>query len=283
MPACRAARLSYLGSVRQTLSSRATRIVVLLVALAAVIGGGLARSAPAATGGDRYVALGDSFSSGVGTGNYTLSRTCGRGTNAYPWLVSEQRPNTALRFVACSGATTASLMRTQIRFLSSGADIVTVTIGGNDIGFADLIVQCTILNCSSSLDRTRSTLSSFLGPRLDTVYEAIERRAPDASVIVLGYPRMFSATGCRATPGITSTERSKANRLADTLDRLIASRAAAFGFTYQSAITPFAGHATCSPNAWLNGLDLSVVSESYHPNRNGQRAGYARLVRAVVG
>ncbi len=219
----------------------------------------------------------------MGTGSYTLSRPCGRGTHAYPWLVFQQRPNTALRFVACSGATTASLMQTQIRSVSSGTDIVTVTIGGNDIGFADLIVQCTLLDCSRSLDRTRSRLSSFLGPRLDTVYEAIERRAPDARVVVLGYPRMFSGASCPATPGITSIERSKANRLADRLDRLIASRAAAFGFTYRSAITSFAGHATCSPNAWLNGLDVNRLSDSYHPNRKGHRAGYARLVRAVVG
>jgi lysophospholipase L1-like esterase len=258
-------------------------MVVLLVVLAAVAVGGLARSAPAATDRDRYVALGDSFSSGVGTGSYTLSRACARGTYAYPWLVSRQRPNTALTFVACSGATTASLMRTQIRSVSSGTDIVTVTIGGNDIGFAELIAQCTLLDCSSSLDRTRSTLPRVLGPRLDRVYTAIQLRAPDAKVVVLGYPRVFSGTGCPATAGITSAERSKANRLADGLDRLIASRAAAFGFTYRSAISPFTGHATCSPAAWLNGLQLDSLMESYHPNRDGQQAGYARLVRSVVG
>ena len=115
------------------------------------------------------------------------------------------------------------------------------------------------------------------------MYEAIERRAPGARVIVLGYPRMFAGTGCGATPGVTSIERSKANRLADRLDRLTASRAKAFGFTYKSAIVRFTGHAICSPDAWLNGLDLGRVSESYHPNRKGQRAGYARLVPAVVG
>jgi lysophospholipase L1-like esterase len=269
--------------VRRSLSSPATRLVVLSVALAAGLSTGLARSAPAATVADRYVALGDSFSSGVGTGSYTLSRTCRRGKYAYPWLVFRQRPNTALTFVACSGATTASLMRTQLRSVSRGTDIVTVTIGGNDIGFADLIVQCTLSECSKALDRARSTLTSFLRPRLDTVYRAIERRAPDARVVVLGYPRMFSGSGCPATPGIDSRERSKANRLADALDRLTASRAAAFGFTYKSAIGSFTGHAVCSSRTWLNGLDLTRLSESYHPNRKGQRAGYATLVRAVVG
>jgi lysophospholipase L1-like esterase len=275
--------VGYLGLVRRPLPSRATWLVVLSFALAACLSLGLVRSAPGATGDDRYVALGDSFSSGVGTGGYTLSRACGRSEYAYPWLVSQHRANTALTFVACSGATTASLMRTQIRFLSSSTDIVTVTIGGNDIGFADLIVQCTLSECSKALDRTRSTLTSFLGPRLDNVYRAIGRRASNARVVVLGYPRMFSGDGCPATPGISSTERSKANRLTVALDRLTASRAAAFGFTYKSAIGPFTGHAICSSGAWLNGLDLTGLSESYHPNRKGQRAGYATLVRTVVG
>jgi len=256
---------------------------VLSFALAAGLSTGLVRSAPAATGDDRYVALGDSFSSGVGTGSYTLSRACGRGKYAYPWLVSRERPNTALTFVACSGATTTSLMRKQVRSVSSGTDIVTVTIGGNDIGFADLIVECTLTDCSKALDRTRTMLTSFLGPGLDTVYRAIERRAPDARVVVLGYPRMFSGSGCPATPGISTTERSKANRLVDALDRLTASRAAGFGFAYKSAIAPFTGHAICSSGPWLNGLDLTGLSESYHPNRKGQRAGFAKLVRAVVG
>lgn len=275
--------VGYLGLVRRSLSSRATRLVVLSVVLAAGLSFGLARSAPGATGSDRYVALGDSFSSGVGTGSYTLSRTCGRGKYAYPWLVFQQRPNTTLTFVACSGATTASLMRTQIRSVSSGTDIVTVTIGGNDIAFADLIVQCTLGDCTKALDRTRSMLTSFLGPRLDTVYGAIKRRAPDARVVILGYPRMFTGSGCPATLGISATERLKANRLAEALDRLTASRAAAFGFAYKSAIGGFTGHAVCSPGAWLNGLDLTGLPESYHPNRRGQRAGYAKLVRAVVG
>jgi lysophospholipase L1-like esterase len=269
--------------VRTLLSSRGTWLAVLALVLAAGVALGFGRSAPAATGRDRYVALGDSFSSGVGTGSYTLSPSCGRSRYAYPWLVSRQRPQTALTFVACSGATTRSLLRTQIRYVSRATGIVTVTIGGNDIDFAGLIVQCTLSDCSEALDRTRSTLASFLGSRLDTVYRGIEQRAPDARVIVLGYPRMFSGSGCIATPGISQTERSKANRLADALDRLTASRAAAFGFTYKSAIAPFAGHATCSSNAWVNGLDLAGVFESYHPNREGQRAGYAKLVRAVVG
>jgi lysophospholipase L1-like esterase len=262
-------------------TSRAARLSALMCVAFGLAFASFASAAP--TVADQYVALGDSFSSGVGTGSYTLSASCRRGVYAYPWLISQQRPNTSLTFVACSGAATSDLMASQIQSVTGDTDIVSVTIGGNDIGFAALILQCTLADCSAALDNTRSTLGSFLTSRLDTVYAAIESRAPTASVVVLGYPRMFSSIGCFGTFGISSTERTKANQLADALDQLIGARATSFGFTYKSAIAPFMGHAVCSFSPWLNGLNLFNTMESYHPNRNGNSLGYAPLVRSVVG
>jgi lysophospholipase L1-like esterase len=264
--------------MRSTFSSRAAR-----VALVCVLFGLSAAAAPAVATADQYVALGDSFSSGVGTGSYTLSSSCRRGVYAYPWLVAQQRPNTSLTFVACSGATTADVMASQIGSVTGSTNIVTVSIGGNDIGFSNLIVQCTLSNCSSALDATRASLGTFLGPRLHTVYTAIRGRALTASVVVLGYPRIFSSAGCLGTLGISATERTKANQLADALDQLADARAAAAGVIYRSAIASFTGHAVCSGSAWLNGLNLFSTIESYHPNRNGNSLGYAPLVRSVVG
>ena len=268
--------------MRSIVALRAARVGVLACTLFALVCAPLTLAAPAAP--DQYVALGDSFSSGVGTGSYTLSSSCKRSAYAYPSLVAQQRPNTSLTFVACTGAATTDLMATQIQSVTTATTIVTVTIGGNDIGFSNLIVQCTLGSCSTALDNTRATLATVLTPRLDTVYSAIKTRAaPGAKVVVLGYPRMFSTAGCIGTFGITATERTKANELADALDQLTAARAASYGFTYKSAITPFTGHAVCSSSAWLNGLNIFNTTESYHPNRNGNSAGYAPLVRAVVG
>jgi lysophospholipase L1-like esterase len=242
-------------------------------------------AAPAgAVAADRYVALGDSFSSGVGTGSYTLSSSCRRSVYAFPYLISQQRPDTTLDFVACSGATTSDVMASQIQAVTATSTIVSVMIGGNDIGFADLIVLCTLSECSSRLDSTRASLPTVLDSRLDIVYAAIKTQAsPGAHVVVLGYPRMFTTTSCFGSLGITSTERTKANQLADALDIVIGARAAAFGFAYVSAIGPFSSHAVCSWSPWLNGLNLFNRLESYHPNRNGHSLGYAPLVRAVVG
>jgi lysophospholipase L1-like esterase len=263
----------------QHLSSRVARLGVLacsLVVLAVPAG---------AVAADRYVALGDSFSSGVGTGSYTLSSSCRRGVYAYPYLIFQQRLNTALDFVACSGATTSDLMANQIQAVTPTTAIVTVTIGGNDIHFADLIVQCTLGDCSAALDSTRASLATTLNSRLDTVYAAIKNQAPNATVVVVGYPRIFGTTSCFGSLGISATERTKANQLAVDLDALIAARATAspFLFTYQSALAPFSTHAVCSLAPWLNGLNLFNTTESYHPNRNGNSQGYAPLVRKVIG
>jgi hypothetical protein len=230
------------------------------------------------------IAPGTCESEEVGTGSYTLSSSCRRGVYAYPYVVSQQRPDTALDFVACSGATTSDLMASQIQSVTTTTSIVSVTIGGNDIHFADLIVECTLSECSAALDSTRATLADVLNPRLDTVYTAIRNQAAaGARVVVLGYPRMFTSAGCFGTLGISATERTKANQLADALDGVIGARAAAYGFAYKSALAPFATHAVCSSSPWLNGLNLFNTTESYHPNRNGNSFGYAPLVRSVIG
>jgi lysophospholipase L1-like esterase len=265
--------------VRAVSSSRRLRVVALVIVVAAFA----AVSAHAASA-DQYTALGDSYSSGVGTGSYTLSSSCKRSIYAYPYLISQKRPNTLLTFVACSGATMSDLLANQISAVTSTTSIVTLTIGGNDIGFANLIYQCTLSDCSSALDTTRQNLESTLGSRLDTVYTTIKSHAAlGAKVVVLGYPRVFSGTGCFGTLGISSTEQQKANQLADALDQVLAAHATADGVTYQSAIGAFTGHAVCSSSPWLNGLNIFNTGESYHPNRTGHSSGYYPLVRAIIG
>ena len=257
--------------------ARLVRVAVVAVAL-------LVASVSAAAAADRYVALGDSFSAGVGTGTYTLSSSCKRSTLAYPYLLSQQRAGTTLVFVACNGATTADLLSGQLPSVDAATTIVTVTIGGNDIGFANLIAQCTVADCSAALDATRSTIEPLLGPRLDAVYAGIKgRAAPGARIVVLGYPRIFSSASCLGALGVTATERTKANQLADALDATIAAHAAAQGVTYQSAVASFSTHAVCSGSPWLNGLNLFQTVESYHPNRTGHASGYLPLVRAITG
>lgn len=253
-------------------------VVTVLAALA-----GVSASAGRATG-VTYAALGDSYSSGVGTGSYTLDSACKRSVYAYPYLWAQSHPGTSLSFVACSGAKTSDVLTKQLSAVTPTTTLVTMTVGGNDIGFANLIYQCTLSDCSAALDSTTASLGATLTPALDDVFNTVRlHAAPGAKIIVLGYPRVFQGTSCFGDLGISSTEQAKANALAVALNSLLAARASADQVTYQSALDAFTGHAVCSSSPWLNGLNLFNTTESYHPNRTGHSAGYLRLVNLLTG
>jgi lysophospholipase L1-like esterase len=248
--------------------------VVVLVALVLPFG-----SAHATT--VNYVALGDSYSSGVGTNHYDLSATCKRSSLAYPALLQAAK-GYALNFQACTGATTSDVITKQVPALSGTTNLVTVTAGGNDAGFTSLLVNCTLTNCVSSINSTITWVNTSLAARLDAMDAQIKSHAPGATVVVLGYPRLFSGT-CFAALGISSSEVTAANALADAIGTVTNTEAAKYGFTYKSAIAQFTNHGVCAASAWLNGLNLANTSESYHPNATGQSSGYEPLVRAVTG
>jgi lysophospholipase L1-like esterase len=243
-----------------------------------------AMALPAAASADDYVALGDSYSSGVGTRTY-YEATCQRSDYAYPRLIDVNRPNTTLTFRACSGATTSSVLSEQVSSVTAGTEIVTITIGGNDAGFSSIITQCALpwpWSCEGELTSAETFIRRTLPGRLDAVYAAIDRNAPSATVVVLGYPRLFMGVDCNAGTFFSSTELRRMNGIADLLASVTSERASAAGFTFKDAIPSFTGHAVCSASEWINGLS-NPVGESFHPNRAGNASGYEPLVRSVIG
>jgi len=228
-----------------------------------------------------YVALGDSYSSGVGTNHYDLSSSCSRSSLAYPALVAAAK-GFSLNFQACSGATTTDVINNQVAALNTTTNLVTVTAGGNDAGFVPLLENCTFTNCVSAINSTITSVNSTLAAKLDAMDTQIKTRAPNATVIVLGYPRLFSGT-CFGALGISSAEVTASNNLAAALDTVTGTEAAKFGFQYKSAISQFLNHGVCASNAWLHGLTLSPLTDSYHPTTTGYSSGYAPLVRSVTG
>lgn len=240
---------------------------------------------PASASADSYVALGDSYSSGEGTGysTYNLDVGCRRSTYGYPSLVASQRPNTTLKFVACSGATTTDVTSKQLSSLSTSTTFATMTIGGNDIGFGDLIVACTLRNCSSDINTANGKINNTLPGRLNTLYAAMKSRAPQARFMILSYPRVLGSSGCFATIGVSSSERTSLTSLQANLNAKIKTAATAAGFTYINSDSRFAGHHVCAKPEWINGLNILHPEESYHPNRSGNSQGFAPLVRAIVG
>jgi lysophospholipase L1-like esterase len=236
---------------------------------------------------DRYVALGDSYSSGTGTRTY-FDSGCQRSVYAYPSLIDVQRPNTDLVFAACSGARTGDVLNNQVSSLTTTTNWVTITIGGNDAGFSSVITECALpgwlSNCDGRINTAQSYINSTLPGQLTNVYNAIKSRSPNAVVIVLSYPRLFMGVDCNAGTFFSASEMTRLNQTADLLRNVTRDRALAAGanFRFQDAIPPFTGHAVCSSSEWVNGLS-NPIGESYHPNRTGHSGGYAPLVRQIMG
>ncbi|GAA2278625.1 SGNH family lipase [Streptomyces atrovirens] len=244
----------------------------------------LGMAQPASAAGDNYVALGDSYSSGAGAGSYTSeSGDCKRSTKAYPHLWANANSPSSFRFVACSGATTSTVSSGQLGALSSSTTLVSVTAGGNDVGFADVMTTCVLQSeaaCVSRVNTAISQMQSSLPGKLDTLYSGIRSRSPRAHVVVLGYPRFYKLSGsCIA--GLSETERGAINNAADVLNGVTAKRAADAGFTFSSVVDEFTGHELCSGDAWLHSVTLPVVN-SYHPKAAGQSGGYLPAFRSVA-
>lgn len=236
-------------------------------------------AAPAQAAGS-YVALGDSYSSGTGTRTYLNDgTTCQRSVYAYPSLILASKGLT-LNFRACSGAKVADVTNTQLSALSPATTQVSISVGGNDAGFASVLTECAkpgwMSNCNGAIDGAQSIIST-LPARLSTLYAAIRAKAPNAKVVVVGYPRIFQGEDCNALTWFSPAEETRLNQTADLLNSKISAQASAKGFTFANPTSRFLGHAVCDPVEWLNGLS-NPVGESYHPNVPGHRDGLAPLV-----
>ena len=129
-----------------------------------------------------YVALGDSYSSGTGTRSYLSDGTsCQRSVYAYPSLIASSK-GYSLNFRACSGATISDVTNLQLSALSTGTVYASITVGGNDAGFASVLTECAkpawASNCNAAIDRAQSIINDQLPDRLATLYSAIRSPGP---------------------------------------------------------------------------------------------------------
>lgn len=222
--------------------------------------------------GLNYVAQGDSFASGTGTREY-YDAGCQRSNHSYAKQLAGELGMT-LSHVACSGARIPDVRANQLGALSAATELVTISIGGNDAGFASVISRCALpwpFTCTGEINNARNFITSTLPGQLDALYAEIATRAPNAQVIVVGYPRLFNGEQCNLGARISPAEQTSLNSVADLLAARISAVATAHGFDYVDARGPFNVHRVCDDVEWLNGLS-NPVGESYHQNRLGHDA-----------
>ena len=264
---------------------RRTRLPLLVVVasvLTLVLG-----TQPAFAATVNYVALGDSYSSGVGSGSYTSSSgSCLRSTLAYSQLWANAHSPASYVSVACSGAKTTDVNANQLSALNSATTLVSISIGGNDVGFAGVMQDCVLYStstCVSEVNAAENTARTQLPGWLDTTYNGIRSRAPNARVVVLDYPRFYHDLWYCV--GLSSTSRNKINEGADVLDGVISAAASRHGFVFADVRAAFAnGHEICDgSSSWLHSVDWSNIVQSYHPTAAGQSGGYLPAFTAGAG
>ena len=248
-----------------------------------------------------YVALGDSYTSSPLTGrNAGAPIGCLRSSNNYPHLVAREL-GAQLTDVSCSGATarefgaaqrtSAGVNPAQYSALSSSTELVTVGIGGNDIGFAEIVraclsalpfgTPCRDRYTAGGTDQLRQRIAA-LGPTLATVLSEVRRRSPDARVALVGYPSVLPATGPGCYPAVPITPGDAAylrGILAD-LNTRIQRSARAGDATFVDTYTSTVGHDFCQVpgTKWIEGIIPTNPAYPVHPNALGSAA----LSRAVL-
>ena len=277
-----------------SVGQRLAAVAVVLVTVALVAGPG-AQAAPAGAAPVRYVAMGDSYTAGPLIPHHVGEPPgCLRSDHNYPHLVA-RAVGAELVDVSCSGAETADLNSAQrllgpdnppqLDALDPGVGVVSVQIGGNDIGFAEFLGRCLSLLPLGAPCRDHYTRGGVdeislrvaeTAPRVAAALAEIRRRSPAARVLVVGYPAVLpeQGPGCWPVLPITPADVSYLRDKEKELNAMLAGQAGAAGATYVDLYGPSIGHDACQlPGArWVEPLVPASPAAPVHPNALGMQA-----------
>ncbi|WP_327668027.1 MULTISPECIES: SGNH/GDSL hydrolase family protein [unclassified Streptomyces] len=284
--------------------------IALTVAVAATATVGLTHPAAARPGGThgpatdnsapgaRYVALGDSYSSGLGIPD-EVDLNCGRSNHNYASLVARAVHAETFTDVTCAGAETRHLTERQesappqLDALRPNTSLVTLGIGGNDLGLSGIVTRCVLLAqvdangapCKTSYtllgqDEIRRRINT-IAPRIDALLKDIHARSPQAEVLLVGYPAIVPDDGsaCRDLIPFATGDFPWFRDKAKQLNSMLAQQANVYDATYIDAYGPSAGHDACKPagERWVE-PEATDSAAGFHPNA----AGHASVARSVL-
>jgi lysophospholipase L1-like esterase len=253
----------------------------------------------------RYVALGSSMAAGPGIqpGAVGAPRWSGRSARNYAHLLAE-RLSLELVDVTFSGATTAHILADrqhaappQVDALDGSEDLVTITIGGNDVGYVPLLMAAALPRpvrrlpllgprIAELLDRgMRDRALAEVSDSLCAVGKAVCARSPRARVLFVDYLTLLPPAGTRAAP-ISEADADLGRHVATTLERVTADAAAATGCEIVGVGAASRDHHAWSVEPWTTTPAKYVVPlpgrpAPLHPNAAGMRA-VAELVSAQL-
>lgn len=255
-----------------------------------------------------YVALGDSYAAGplipLQSGR---PAGCLRSDRNYPALVAAATSANSFTDVTCSSATTEDLFTPQITSLGTnpaqldaldkGTDGVTLSIGGNDIGFGEIVSECATRSprkplgsaCADFYTAEGDELAARIdetAPKIAAALAGIGERAPDARVLLVGYPAILPDTGPGCFPVVPFSAGDVAflRETEKDLNTMLAEQAAAAGVRYVDTYTPFIGHDVCTlpGTKWVEGLVPTAPAAPVHPNALGMLAMAQAVLRELA-
>ena len=242
---------------------------------------------------DLYVALGDSFTSAPGTGPVAGPPECGRTTANYPHLIADATGATLIDN-SCGGATTAALTEPQatggglqppqLDAVTADTKLITVGIGGNNYDLYSRIARCAAPDAAGAPGTpctdadaaapmtARSALVALEGDLLRAM-QKIRERAPEALILVIGYPQIVPDEGTCTLLPLASGDYAFARMIFDGYNDALDAGANAIGATYVDMAAASKGHDICSGDPWVAGLEAPLGdSVPWHPYPAEQRA-----------
>ncbi len=286
------------------------RVVLSGAAASAIAAIALATATTAAAAIGPYVSLGDSYTAAPlvpsPTGNPIL---CGRSTNNYPSDVNRALHPASFTDVSCSSATTADMTQPQNLYnvqtnppqfnaLSASDGLVTEGIGGNDAGLIGIAETCAEIDAthpfgtackdhynSGGSDPNVAAINAT-GPKVAAVLQGIHQKAPNAKVLLVGYPDGLPVNGSSCWPlvPLSAGDIKYFNSLEQQLNGVLKQQAAANNATFVDTWNSSIGHDACkAPGvAWVNGIVPNSVAFPLHPNQMGEQ-NMANQVLAALG
>jgi len=266
-------------------------------------------SAGSAAGGTGYVALGDSYTSGpLIPVQSTNPPGCLRSNHNYP---SDTAVALGLRLtdMSCSGATTAEMYSSQeltsgfanpaqLSALNVATRVVSLGIGGDDVGFTSIVENCLALTpwgptavgstCKGYYDPNGhdalAAAINALGPRIVALLQRIHTLAPSAKIFVVGYPSILPVSGaCWPSMPFETSDAQYLTAKEIQLNQMLQGEANSHGATYVDTYAPSTSHNACTSEAtrWVEPLVPSSLAAPIHPNAAGESAVAGLLERAM--
>lgn len=252
-----------------------------------------------------YVSLGDSYTAGPLVPNQNQSPAgCLRSDHNYPHLIAPSLALPAFRDVSCSGAETEDMTSAQsvtpgpnppqFNALNQATEVVTLGISGNDIGFSEIVENCSSPTPTGTPCQDRYVVDgrdeiseriAATAPKVAAVLQGIRSRSPRADTFVVGYPAILPDTGngCWPQMPVTSGDVPYLRAKEKELNAMLAAQAAANGAVYVDTYTPSIGKDACQlPTVrWVEPVVPVNPAAPVHPNARGME-GMAAVVLAAI-